>query len=208
MKLLKQVLAALGILMVVAIFVVLVTPKATHAIVATLVHVVNDGSSPIPIFAVDPQHGFTAQGTCIFDTNTVCSIPSLYNVPAGQTAVIELVSGWCVVPNGVTSVVSSLGFQYLSFPITVPLIGTTPVSIGTNALVSTFSQSGPVYISGGTSFSFLASGYPNVIGFLNGVVVGLGINTVLSGSYAGSGGGPIVNWECQATLIGHLIPSS
>ena len=208
MKLLKQALAALGILMVVAIFVVLVTPKATHAIVATLVQVVNNGSSPVPTFTVSAQHGFTAQGTCIFDTNTLCSIPSLYTVPAGQTAVIELVSGWCVVPDGVTSVVSSLNFQFLSFPITVPLMGTTPVSVGTNALVSTFSESGPAYLSGGTSYSFLASGYPNVIGFLNGIILGLGINVVLSGSNAGSGGGPIVNWECQTTVIGHLIPSS
>ena len=40
MKLLKQGLAALGIVTVVGIFAVLVTPKATHAIVATLVEVV------------------------------------------------------------------------------------------------------------------------------------------------------------------------
>lgn len=127
-------------------------PRTAHALVATLVQVVNNGSNPIPTFAVSAQHGFTAQGTCIFDTNTVCSMPSLYSVPAGQTAVIELVSGWCVVPSGVTSVVSSLSFPYLYFPITLPLLGTTPVSVGTNALLSTFSQSGPAYISAGTSF--------------------------------------------------------
>ena len=203
-KMLSVILGAAFLLILGAMF----GPRTAHALVATLVQVANNGSNPVPTFAVSAQHGFTAQGTCIFDTNTLCSIPSLYTVPAGQTAVIELVSGWCVVPDGVTSVVSSLNFQFLSFPITVPLMGTTPVSVGTNALISTFSDSGPAYLSAGTSYSFLASGYPNVIGFLNGIILGLGINVVLSGSNASAGGGPIVNYECQTTVIGHLIPSS
>ena len=54
MRLLKQALAALGIVMVVAIFVVLVTPKAAHALVATLVEVVNTPNvtivnTPVPV---------------------------------------------------------------------------------------------------------------------------------------------------------------
>jgi hypothetical protein len=46
MKLLKQAMAVLGTVMVVAIIAALVTPKTAHAIVATLVEVVNTTANP------------------------------------------------------------------------------------------------------------------------------------------------------------------
>jgi hypothetical protein len=46
MKLLKQALAVLGTVVVIAVFAALVTPKTAHAIVATLVDVVNTTANP------------------------------------------------------------------------------------------------------------------------------------------------------------------
>lgn len=105
MKLLKQVLAVLGTVVVIALLVVLVTPKTAHAIVATFVQVVNTPSQPVPTLEADAQTAFVVLNTCNFgdapDFNlTECEIIPLYTVPAGKTAVIESFSADCQTPPG------------------------------------------------------------------------------------------------------------
>ena len=94
MKLLKQAFAALGVVMLIAIFVVLVTPKATHAIVATLVQVVNTSANPVPVVNapvvlvgngsadITPNYGPTEFGP--FDVSSYSNI-RFYGDPQGPT---------------------------------------------------------------------------------------------------------------------------
>jgi hypothetical protein len=52
MRLLKQAMAVLGTVVVIAAVVALVTPKTAHAIVATAVQVVNTSANPVPVASV------------------------------------------------------------------------------------------------------------------------------------------------------------
>jgi hypothetical protein len=53
MRLLKQAMAVLGTVVVIAAIAALVTPKMAHAIIATAVQVVNGPGNPVPITTTD-----------------------------------------------------------------------------------------------------------------------------------------------------------
>lgn len=108
MRLLKQALAVLGTVVVIAVIAAVVTPKTAHAIVATAVQVVNTTSQPVPMLAADALNAFDVRGTCSFSV-TGCEVIPIYSVPAGKIAVIEMVSGAC---EGLTQPLSRAFVKY------------------------------------------------------------------------------------------------
>jgi hypothetical protein len=171
MTLLKQALAVLGTVVVIAMIVVLVTPKTAHAIVATFVQVVNTPSQPVPTVATDALTSFVASNYCHFGHSTaysgardVCGIEPLYTVPAGKTAVIESASGVCVTysgpgmrefqlqftsPGGGQLALPNGNNAQLSFPPTN--ITTASTDTITPSVVSTTAENLKAYASGGSS---------------------------------------------------------
>jgi len=86
MKLLKEALAVLGALILLAVMAVIVMPKATHAVVAALVR---DEDQPArhPFYTSCTVSTATATGVSPFTAS--CSTPA---IPAGEEVVIETVS--------------------------------------------------------------------------------------------------------------------
>jgi hypothetical protein len=107
MKLLKQALAVLGSVVVIAIIAALVTPKTAHALVATAVEVVNTASQPVPTQPVHARQAVylacqltvtsTTAGACTLNDNTT---HSPYTVPLGKRLVFDSVTGYVFVTNG------------------------------------------------------------------------------------------------------------
>jgi hypothetical protein len=103
MKLLKQAMAVLGTVVVIAVLVALVTPKTAHAIVATMVQVVNTAAQPVPTWGTD-NDGRSAvrlsyyetmaagdtfsNGKPLFDATTSAA----FTVPAGKRLVVDSLS--------------------------------------------------------------------------------------------------------------------
>lgn len=98
MKLLKQALAVLGTVVVVAVIVALVTPKTAHALIATAVQVVNTVSNPALISNTD------GPGRIPYQSSTFCVSTGPVNggfgciftypvVPTGHRVVIQHISG-------------------------------------------------------------------------------------------------------------------
>ena len=89
MKLLKQAMAVLGTVVVIAVIVVLVTPKTAHALVATLVQVENTPTTAVPT-VIAPAAGQLYNSVCSVDTNgpgfSECNFTP---VPAGKTLIVE-----------------------------------------------------------------------------------------------------------------------
>ena len=93
MKLLKQAMAVLGTVVVIAVIAALVTPKTAHALVATMVQVVNTSTSPVPTKRVDnpaqqPFQFFVTGGNPFFE----------FQVPPGKTLVMEQIGMNCFEP--------------------------------------------------------------------------------------------------------------
>ncbi len=84
MKLLNRALWGVGLFAVAILLTVVVAPRTTHALVATLVTVTNTSSNPIAIASADSPglHPFTASCTAIQGS---CSL----NVPSGYELVIQ-----------------------------------------------------------------------------------------------------------------------
>jgi hypothetical protein len=136
MKLLKQAMAVLGTVVVIAALVAVVTPKAVHAVVATFVQVVNTPSQPVPIKDVQSQFGspFFVEVDCIFPGTNRCIQPLLDAPSAGQVAKIEYVSVQCQLSAGdvldfvdiQTPYFSSDNFLNISGAVPVPGFGPAP----------------------------------------------------------------------------------
>ena len=101
----KRVLMFLGLVVLVAAVVSVLAPKATHALVATLVQVANTSANPAIIRDTDNSgRGNIQNPNCqAFSTPGLaaavfCS-PS-YTVPAGQRLVIEQLEANCSTPEG------------------------------------------------------------------------------------------------------------
>jgi len=94
MRLLKQALAVLGTVTMIAVLIAVVAPKAAHGVVAALVQVTNTPANPVNTLAADAATAFVEQNRCTFVENG-CTVGSLYVVPAGQIAVVESLSGAC-----------------------------------------------------------------------------------------------------------------
>jgi hypothetical protein len=106
----KRILMYVGFVVLAAILISVLAPKATHALVATLVQVSNTPSSPVPNKDVDsPAHATIVPLGCqaFGDPETgelICTLGvgtlgqgsiSPYTVPAGQRLVLEQVAAFC-----------------------------------------------------------------------------------------------------------------
>ncbi len=81
----KRVLMFLCFVVLVAAVVSVLAPKATHALVATLVQVTNTSANPVPTHSMDAQNAFQTSFALGFD-----SVP--VTIPSGQRLVIDFVS--------------------------------------------------------------------------------------------------------------------
>jgi len=106
-----------GFVVLAAFLISVLAPKATHALVATLVQVANTSSNPVPTLEQEAQSAFVAQGTCQISFEA-CAVGTLYTVPAGKTAVLESLAFNCAVvpssgtsPSGVQTEAGSLTFS-------------------------------------------------------------------------------------------------
>jgi hypothetical protein len=95
MRLLKQAVGVLGTVVVMVVIATVVMPKTTHAIVSTLVTVVNTSANPVPTFPTEALNHFNVTSGCSFAGSFACDVNPIYNVPVGKTAVVEYVSGFC-----------------------------------------------------------------------------------------------------------------
>jgi hypothetical protein len=108
MNILRRTLMAIGGMAVVSLVIALAAPKAAHALVATLVQVVNTTANPVPTSLTDALNSFDVENACNFSLSSnggssgsdTCKIPAIYTVPAGKIAVVETVSGRCVTDTG------------------------------------------------------------------------------------------------------------
>jgi hypothetical protein len=115
MRMLKQALTVLGAVVVVAMIVALVTPKAVHAIVATAVNVVNTSANPVPTVATDDRAktavslslgGGPGGDTIPFPDGQTFLEPTFqdvngpYTVPPGKRLVIDSIYGGVALPAG------------------------------------------------------------------------------------------------------------
>jgi hypothetical protein len=158
----KRIVIFAGCVVLAAIFVSVLAPKATHALVATLVQVANTSSNPVPTLEQEAQSAFVAQGTCQMSFQA-CAVGTLYTVPAGKTAVLESVAFNCIL---------------------IPSSGTSPSGVQTEAGSLTFSPPG-----GGQNVTLqLPPGNPFLLP--NGVIQSAAQN-VKSYAAGGSSGGNI-----------------
>jgi hypothetical protein len=101
MKILTRMLAAIGSVLLLALSLQLVAPKAVHAVVSTLVTVANTAANPVPVHSVDaaPQlQAFEISSECNSAAFSPCG-GQLMRVPTGLTAVVQDVSGFCSMAN-------------------------------------------------------------------------------------------------------------
>jgi hypothetical protein len=115
MRLLKQAMAVLGAVVVIAVIVVLVTPKTAHAVIATLVQVVNTSAQPVPILNASAANEPFFASLCkvagtgiVFSPNFCPPHPGSFQVPqttpdgaaSVKRLVIEFVTAQCATHNG------------------------------------------------------------------------------------------------------------
>jgi hypothetical protein len=138
--------AGLGLL---AVVVTVLGTKPAHALIATLVQVVNTSAQPVPTLATDALSSFGVTGSCFMANGTrACEITPIYTVPAGQIAVIESTSGVCFYNAG------NLNDAFLQFQnatnTTDILLERTHGNAGSGA-VETWTHSVKGYAFGGSS---------------------------------------------------------
>jgi hypothetical protein len=111
MNFVKTIATFLGLVVLAALLLSALAPKATHALVASLVQVTNTPSSPVPNKDVDsPAHATVAPLNCFVEADPnsgglQCTLGvggnSSYTVPAGQRLVVEQLSAFCqTISNG------------------------------------------------------------------------------------------------------------
>jgi hypothetical protein len=101
MSILKKIAIGFGGVVLAALLLALTAPKAVHAVVSTLVTVANTATNPVPVHSVDSPallQAFEVGGDCVSSAFQPCS-GTLLTVPAGLTAVVQDVSGYCVIPS-------------------------------------------------------------------------------------------------------------
>jgi hypothetical protein len=119
---LKRIAMAIGGVVVAALLLALVAPKAVHAIVSTLVTVANTSSNPVPARDVDNSANFPFSGQiCLGDTTFCKGVPEEFTVPAVTSTgigvkrlVVETTSGVCTDPDGGNNLIAGVGL--LAYP--------------------------------------------------------------------------------------------
>jgi len=156
MRLLKQTMAVLGCLVVIAVVVALVAPKSAQAVVSTMVTVINPSSQPVFTLDADAHNSFVASDGCAFyKGSSQCVIPDLYTVPEGDIAVIDSVSAVCSLVSGTSPSNISVAFTSpagvmvgVNLPVNPPVPATTLPSSDNYFQIY---QNVKTYASGGTS---------------------------------------------------------
>lgn len=160
----KRLLVVVGIASLAGTVGALLAPKTAHALVATLVQVVNTTAQPVPTLPAQAFNSFDSNGICQFiDTdnghNDFCLVDPIYTVPAGKIAVVEHASGRCIldsgiglrevrVKNGPGGGLDTLATQF-SF-----LVPGAPMNfLGQNSIVS-FAQETKTYVAAGSPIDF------------------------------------------------------
>jgi len=166
MRLLKLTAAVLGTVVVIAVIAGFVTPKTAHPLVATLVQAAHTLADPTPTVKAGEPQEFVASNTCEWgdapdNSADACEIEPLYTVPKNKIAVIDSVSGLCVL--GPATTVREFQFRYtgpdgtpaqLSFPPSPAVANATNFfGVSITALnLTTYASGGP----SGTPIDFLA----------------------------------------------------
>jgi hypothetical protein len=172
MQFAKRLLMVFGAIALTALLLELAAPKATHALVATLVQVTNTTANPVPNKDVDsPAHATVVPLACQALANGEINDPGIlqctlaaggltnggtpYTVPAGQRLVVEQVSAFC-------QSVTKDNLQFAQFALTeagafvvVPL---NAVTVPGFEGITSFTQSVHYYADAGTTLSFHANG--------------------------------------------------
>ena len=177
MRLLKQALAVFGTVLLFAVILTIVTPKAAHAVVATLVEVANTSANPVAVtqgaeLATEPFATMLCEddssGSLCAGTGAVLEEipPSSFTVPSTDSAghpvkalVIQFVSGQCnaaavalvttVPANGVNGVTKMANILTL---VAQPSVSGTSTTTGPNVDQMTSIVAGP-----GSTVSMLAA---------------------------------------------------
>ena len=116
---LKRIAMAIGGVVVAALLLALVAPKAVHAIVSTLVTVANTSSNPVPARDVDNSANFPFSGQiCVGDPTFCQGVPEEFRVPAVTSTginvkrlVVETTSGVCTDLVGGTNLIAGVGLS-------------------------------------------------------------------------------------------------
>lgn len=158
----KRISMFVGFVVLAAIFISVLAPKATHALVATLVQVSNTPSSPVPNKDVDSAaHATVVPLGCFaspqpFDGGVFCTLGvgggSAYTVPAGQRLVIEQLSAFCQTN-------SNGGIPFIEFNLTEA--GTqviVPLALTSNQNDEFVTQAVRYYADPGTTIGSTAAG--------------------------------------------------
>ena len=131
----KRVLMGLGSVSLVLVLVMLVAPGTAHAVVATLVQVVNTTTNPAIVSNIDDRGRIPYQAQIYGTSNTNCPAEgscafTFDAVPAGHRLVVQHVSMEIqAAANSVPALVSlgaSLGSAVTVFPATVQVAGDVP----------------------------------------------------------------------------------
>jgi hypothetical protein len=157
MRLLKQAVGVLGTVVVMVVIATVVMPKTTHAIVSTLVTVVNTSANPVPTFPTEALNHFNVTSGCSFAGSFACDVNPIYNVPVGKTAVVEYVSGFCNTEAGtgiallrLDTVPDNTSGFFVAGP-SISLNGTNNINI------TSWAQSQRFYISSNSTVKFSAT---------------------------------------------------
>lgn len=151
----KRLLMVAGATALAAMVAVLLSPRATHAIVSTLVTVVNTSANPVPTVPTQALNHFNVTTGCSF-SGSECAIDTLFSVPAGKTAVVESVSGFCNTENGIGIVLLRLDSTPSDHTTSFFVPGPGLLSGGTNTITS-WAQSGNFYASPSSTLRFTAA---------------------------------------------------
>jgi len=210
MRLLKQALAVLGAIAVVAITLALVAPKTVHAVAAALVEVINTSANPVPTYdsgtrfetdvclATGPIS--TALNSCGSNTSRTFVVPSVTSGGAAvKRLIVDNVAGLCSSYNNPSLTISSVFLSGQFVPDSVPNgdSGTThyvPVVAPGHNYVNDPSLAPPL---GGVQETDYAYGQSAHFSFNPGDTV------TLHFEYSWTGVGA-TDFTCQATLDGFL----
>ena len=109
MKLIQKKLAGLGGILLAAILIAALAPKATRGVAAALVQVANTSANPVPNRDIDngPRQGVTLVAGFVGDTKLLPLIDAAdrfgvtpYTVPAGKRLLVQFISGQFQTPAG------------------------------------------------------------------------------------------------------------
>jgi hypothetical protein len=128
MRAFRQIAVGLGTVVVIAVIAIFVMPKTAYHFVVTVGQVAHFLTDPTPTVKADEPNVFVASNTCEWGdapdlSADACDVEPLYTVPKNKIAVIDSVSGLCVLSPQTT--IREFQFQYtgpdgtpaqLSFP--------------------------------------------------------------------------------------------